>query len=137
MIMISDKQIILKTLLFILVAIIGITATSSGLMMVSDPGGQALNLPMSLLENSPFKNFIMPGILLTIIGVINLFAVFYNIQRHSKRYNWAMAGGILICGWIIIQMILIQSFHWLQYAYLLAGVLIMLIFVQLKGKALF
>lgn len=127
----------MKTLLFILVAIISITATSSGLMMVSDPAGQALNLPISLLENTPFKDFRIPGILLTIIGVINLFAVFYNMRRHTKRYNWALAGGILISGWIIIQMILIQSFHWLHFAYLLAGILIMLISVQLKGKALF
>ena len=127
----------MKTLLFILIAIISITATSSGLMMISDPGGQALNLPISLLENTPFKDFRIPGILLTIIGVINLFAVFYNMRRHTKRYNWALAGGILISGWIIIQMILIQSFHWLHFAYLLAGILIMLISVQLKGKALF
>ncbi len=127
----------MKTLLFILVAIISITATSSGLMMVSDPAGQALNLPISLLENTPFKDFRIPGILLTIIGVINLFAVFYNMRRHTKRYNWALAGGILISGWIIIQMILIQSFHWLHFAYLLAGILIMLISVQLKEKALF
>lgn len=128
---------ILKTLLFILVSVIGITATSSGLMMVSDPGGHALNLPASVLDNSPFNDFIIPGILLTIIGAINLFAVFYNMQRHPNRYNWAMAGGILISGWIIIQIILVQHFYWLHYVFLVAGILIMLISLQLKGKALF
>jgi hypothetical protein len=127
----------LKTLLFILVSIIGITATSSGLMMVSDPGGQALNLPISLLDNSPFNNFFIPGILLTIIGAINLFAVFYNMQRNPNRYNWTMAGGILISGWIIVQVILIQNFYWLHFAFLVSGILIMLISLQLKGKALF
>lgn len=127
----------MKTLLLILVSIIGITATSSGLMMMSESGRQALNLQASLLEKTPFHSFVIPGIGLTIIGAINLFAVFYNMHRHPKRYNWAMAGGILISGWIIIQMIMVQSFYWLHYAYLVAGILIMLISLQLKGKALF
>ena len=105
--------------------------------MISDPSGQTLSLPASVLENLPFNDFIIPGILLTIIGVINLIAVFYNMQRHTNRYNWAMAGGMLISGWIIIQLILVQNFYWLHYAYLLAGILIMLIALQLKGKALF
>ena len=105
--------------------------------MISDPGGQAFNLPMSLLENSPFNDFIIPGILLTIIGAINLFAVFFNMQRQFNRYNWSMAGGVLVSGWIVIQMILVQDFYWLHFVLLLAGILIMLISLQLKGKALF
>ena len=127
----------MKTLLFILISVIGITATSSGLIMISDPKGQAFNLPTRLLENSPFNDFIIPGILLTIIGAINLFAVFFNMQRQFNRYNWSMAGGVLVSGWIVIQMILVQDFYWLHFVLLLAGILIMLISLQLKGKALF
>ena len=127
----------MKTLLFILISVIGITATSSGLIMISDPGGQAFNLPTRLLENSLFNDFIIPGILLTIIGAINLFAVFFNMRRQFNRYNWSMAGGVLVSGWIVIQMILVQDFYWLHFVFLLAGILIMLISLQLKGKALF
>ena len=105
--------------------------------MISDPKGQAFNLPTRLLENSPFNDFIIPGILLTIIGAINLFAVFFNMQRQFNRYNWSMAGGVLVSGWIVLQMILVQDFYWLHFVLLLAGILIMLISLQLKGKALF
>ena len=105
--------------------------------MISDPKGQAFNLPTRLLENSPFNDFIIPGILLTIIGAINLFAVFFHMQRQFNRYNWSMAGGVLVSGWIVIQMILVQDFYWLHFVLLLAGILIMLISLQLKGKALF
>lgn len=125
----------MKTLLFILVSFIAVTSTLSGLLMISKPDGSILNLPLSLLEGTVFKNFLLPGILLTaLVGGVNLLAVFYNLQRHPNRYNWAMAGGIMISGWIIVQMILIHAAHWLHFIYLGLGLLIILIAYQLKGK---
>ncbi len=125
----------MKTLLFILVFFIALTSALSGLLMMSDPGGEILNLPLSLLVDTPFKDFRIPGFLLaTIVGGTNLLAVFYNIQRHPGRYNWAIAGGIMISGWIIAQVILIRTVHWLHFIYLGIGLLIILIAWQLKGK---
>ena len=100
----------MKTLLFILVSFIAVTSTLSGLLMISNPDGGIMNLPLSLLDGTPFKDFLIPGILLTtIVGGVNLLAVFYNMQRHINRYNWAMAGGIMMSGWIVVQMILIHA----------------------------
>ena len=125
----------MKSLLFILVSFVAVTATLSGLIMISNPDGGVMNLPLSLLDGTPFKDFLIPGILLsTIVGGVNLLAVFYNIQRHVNRYNWAMAGGIMISGWIVVQMILIQAAHWLHFLYLGIGILIVLLAYQLKGK---
>ena len=125
----------MKSLLFFLVSFIAVTSTLSGLLMISNPDGKILNLSLNLLEETPFKNFLIPGILLTtIVGGVNLFAVFYNIQRHHNRYNWAMAGGIMISGWVVVQMILIQAAHWLHFLYLGIGIFIILLAYQLKGK---
>jgi hypothetical protein len=125
----------MKLLLFILVSFIALTAFFSGLLMISNPDGSILNLPLSLLKGTPFKDFKIPGILLTVVvGGTNLLAVFYNMQRHPNRYNWAMAGGIMICGWIIVQMILIHAVNWLQIIYLAAGIFILLLSLQLKRK---
>ncbi|HEY6062739.1 MAG TPA: hypothetical protein VIV35_03965 [Chitinophagaceae bacterium] len=125
----------MKTILFILVSFIAITATLSGLLMISDPGGGILNLPLSLLDNTPFKDYRIPGILLTImVGGVNLIALFFNMQRHPSRYNWAMAGGFMISVWILVQLLLVQAAHWLHFIYLGIGLLIILIAYQLKGK---
>jgi hypothetical protein len=125
----------MKTLLFILVSFIAVTSTLSGILMISKPNGEILNLPINLLEGTPFKDFLVPGLLLTIIvGGVNLLAVFYNIQRHPNRYNWAITGGIVIIGWIISQMLLIRTLHWLHFIYVGIGFLIILIAYQLKGK---
>jgi hypothetical protein len=125
----------MKTILFILISFIAITATISGLLMISNPNGEIMNLSLNLLYQTPFKNFILPGILLTVlVGGINLLAVFFNIQRNVNRYNWAIAGGVMISGWIIVQMILIQTVHWLHFLYLCIGIFIILLAYQLKGK---
>ena len=125
----------MKALLFILVSFIAVTSTISGLLMIVNPYGEILNLPLNLLNGTPFKDFRIPGILLTaLVGCTNLLAVFYNLQRHPNRYNWALAGGIMISGWIIAQMIIIRTFHWLHLIYLPIGLLIILIAYQLKGK---
>jgi hypothetical protein len=124
----------MKLLLFILIFFIAITSTPSGILMITDPGGGILRLPLSLLKATPFKNFMVPGILLTFVGGVNLVALYYNIRQHPKRYSWAITGGALITGWILAQLILIQAFYTLHIFYLVIGIFIILISYQLKGK---
>lgn len=125
----------MKTLLFILISFVAFTATISGLVMISDPSGEILYLELRLLDGTPFKDFLIPGVLLaTIVGGVNLLAVFYNMQRHPYRYNFALAGGAVLAGWLIAQVIFIHTLHWLHFAYLGIAVLIILIAYQLKGK---
>lgn len=125
----------MRTLLFLLISFVAVTSILSGLLMMSSPDGTLLHLPINVLKETFFKDFLMPGILLTaIVGGVNLIAALYNLQRHSSRYNWAIAGGIVISGWIVIQMILMQAIHWLHFLYLGVGILIVLLAYQLKGK---
>lgn len=125
----------MKTLLFILVSFIAITACASGLLLMSNPGGTLFKLSPALLATTPFKNYLVPGIILAVIvGGVNLLAVVYNIQRNARRYNWAMAGGFIMSGWIVVQALLTHTFHWLQFIYLGIGLLVVLMAYQLKGK---
>ncbi len=125
----------MKTALFVLISFIALTALISGLIMITNPDGAVLNLSVSLLDGTAFKNFKIPGILLTaLVGGTNLLAVFFLLLRNRNRYNWSMAGGIIIIGWIIAQMVLLGTVYWIHFLYLGIGVLIVLISYQLKGK---
>jgi len=125
----------MKSFLFILVSFLGVTAMISGILMISNPDGSILNLSPALLEGTPFTNYLLPGILLaTLVGGVNLLAVYFNLERHPSRYNWAMAGGFMICGWIVVQVLLINTIHWLHFLYFITGVVIILAAYQLKGK---
>jgi len=122
-------------MLFILVSFVTVTAVPSGLILIAVPDGSTLKLSAELLDQTPFKDFRIPGILLAIlVGGTNLIALFFQIKKSKSQTNWSIAGGILLCGWIIIQMILTGNFHWLQALYLFFGIFIILIAYQLKGK---
>ncbi len=125
----------MKTLLFILLSFIAITATVSGILMISQPDGSILKLKPELLAGSPFSNYLVPGILLAcVVGVVNLVAVFLNMMRHRQRYNAAIAGGAVIITWILVQVMMIGTIHWLHILYFSAGILVVLGAYQLKGR---
>jgi hypothetical protein len=54
----------MKTILFILIAFVALTATFSGLLLISNPDGDILKLSLKLLEGTYFHDFLLPGILL-------------------------------------------------------------------------
>lgn len=125
----------MKLFLFILISFVAVSAALSGLWLMSNPDSGFVNLPHSLLNGTPFSDFRLPGILLAIlVGGINFLAVFYNIQKHRNRYNWALCGGTVTIAWVMIQMVANREVYWLQFIYLAVGILIILLAFQLKGK---
>lgn len=126
----------MRILIFILLGFVTLTAIGSGLMMIADPSGSALGLPLDLLETTPFANFLFPGILLaSLVGGSALLALFFWMDRqHAKAYNWSLASGGILSVWILFQMLLVQWFHWLPLVFLVVGLGIVLGAVQLKKK---
>lgn len=125
----------MKSLLFFLVAFIALGSLVSGIMIISHPDGSLFNLPLSLLEPTPFTDYRTPGIFLVLFsGVPGIIALFLLLLRHPGAYNWCIAAGVMISCWIVGQMLMIQVLHWLQFLFLGMGALIILIAYQLKGK---
>jgi hypothetical protein len=125
----------MKVILLLLISFVAFTATISGFMMIISPDDGMMGLPLSLLQETPFRSFLLPGIILLLaVGGINIGALASHLQRSSYRYGWAIAGGIVTLGWIVVQMLLIGTVSWLHYLYLTIGLLIVLIAWQLKGK---
>jgi hypothetical protein len=125
----------MRVLLFILLSFVGITALLSGLALVSKPDGSILGMSTSMLESTPFRNFFIPGLVLSIfVGGTGLLSIVFHLKQHRSRYNWAITSGFITSGWIIAQILLIGTVQWLHFLYLGVSVLIILIAWQLKGK---
>ncbi|MFY7840923.1 MAG: hypothetical protein ACOVP7_11645 [Lacibacter sp.] len=125
----------MRWLLFLLLAFTALTASVSGLLLVSYPDGSVMQMSTALLNDTPFRSFLIPGIVLAVIvGGTNLVAAVFNLLAHPLRYNWALASAFVLGGWILVQMLLIHTFHWLQMLYLFVAVMILLLTWQLKGK---
>ena len=104
-------------------AFIGLGALGGGFMLVRDPSGSALELPMSLLEGSPFPDFLIPGMfLLAVNGVGSMIGAGLSFTRRRYAQEIAIVLGAILIAWIVIQVVIISSFHWLHVLYFILGV---------------
>lgn len=104
-------------------AFIGLGALGGGFMLVRDPSGNALELPMSLLEGSPFPDFLIPGLfLLAVNGVGSMIGAGLSFTRRRYAQEIAIVLGAILVAWIVIQVVIISSFHWLHVLYFILGV---------------
>jgi hypothetical protein len=125
----------MRLFLLLLLGFVVSTTLICGLAMMTSPDGSTLSLPAALLGPTPFKNFFIPGLILAgIVGGVSMIALYFTFTHQPNRYNWSVAAGLILCGWIIGQVILIGAANWLHVAYFVAGLLIFLLSWRLKGK---
>ena len=80
--------------------------------LIFDPSGEFLQLPVQLLEFSPFNNFLIPGIILfTVNGLFNLFVGILGVRKNTWFPSLTIACGLLLTAWLTIQIIIIQDFY--------------------------
>ena len=124
----------MKIILLILLCFVGITAAVCGVVMMISPDGSPLQLSRDLLKLTPFRDFFIPGVVLLAVGSTNLIAAIRLLLKKGKWYPWSITAGAAISGWIVAQMILIQTVNGMQLLYLAAGLFIVLLSWQLRGK---
>ncbi len=106
----------------ILHAFVSLGALAAGALMILSPQGNVMQMPLSMLRGSPFRDFLVPGIILFTINGLGqaLAAVLCFTQHRLAAYCGAMFGlGLMI--WIFLQVSFIGGGHWLQYLYFALG----------------
>ena len=108
-------------LLFILHAFVGLGAIGGGIMAILNPQGPG-GMPTDALKNSPFSNFLIPGIILFIvIGLGNVFSAVTLLLKSrfqgyiSNVFSWALVI------WIIIQCIMLNAVAYLHIIFFIIG----------------
>lgn len=95
------------TALIALTAFQALGAIGGGIGLIQDPVNN-IGIPLSTLQGSPFKDYLIPGIiLLVLVGLLPLLPL-YGLIRH-RRWAWWLelaAGGALII-WIITEITLL------------------------------
>lgn len=128
-----------RIIVIILLLFNGIGAFFGGYNLISDPTGGSLQMPLSFLEESPFTSYLIPGIVLFLVnGVFSFVALYALWKMYPKAYLLVMIQGVLLSGWIVVQMILLQVFYPpLHLSFLLIGLsLLGGGYYQLKSKSL-
>ena len=111
----------------------GLTAMGGGATLVARPDGSLTGASLSLLEHSPFSNFLVPGLLLLIVvGAGNTWSALLHLRRSDLAPMISSITGMGLVVWILVEAAMIRTFHPLQGGYLVLGLAI----VSLSLKSL-
>jgi len=90
--------------------------------LVGHPDGSSLKIPVEILKHTPFKNFLIPGILLFIsVGVLSLLAIVMIIFQISVHAKYIIAAGLILTVWMLVYMALASEIYRTQYIVLAMG----------------
>ena len=100
---------IVYRLLFALHAFVGIGALAGGLAAITNPQ-EPLGVSVEFLKNSPFSNYLIPGIILfTIIGLGNVIsALMFRFKLRFQGYISSVFSWALVI-WIVVQCIMLNA----------------------------
>jgi hypothetical protein len=118
--------------------LISVGAIVAGIMMIAAPDGHLLQMPLSMLKNSPFRSFLVPGIILLLVnGIGNLLSAILCFQGRKYAAYVAEVFGFGLIIWVFVQVSMIGGGHWLPYIYFSLGILVALLGTamrELDGK---
>ena len=124
----------MRTLLIILLAFVGMTATLLGMLLIAYPVLMAYGMPVEFLHPAFVKSYILPGTLFIVTGGINLSALLSALQGSRPQYNWSLAGSTIMIAWLVVHSFFLQAIPWVYLIYAICSLLIVLLSWQLKGK---
>lgn len=125
---------VFKIVVVLLLLFNGIGALYGGYNFITDPSGGKMQIPLSYLEHSPFKDYLIPGIVLFCVnGLLSMLTIAAIILKLSVYPLLVMLQGLLLGGWIVVQMILLQTFFApLHVPFLLIGLTLMVLGYKLQ-----
>ncbi len=147
------KPATVRNILIALLLFLGLSASGGGLLLIVSPSGKLIGgLPLSILEHSPFSDFLFPGIILFfIVGLapclISLALIRKPVSRFADHFNffndmhWAWSFSIYVAFaliiWIQVETIFVQGVGWLQTFYLLYAIPILFVALLPQVRAIY
>ena len=108
----------------------GLSGLVGGIGLVADPSGALFQFPASWLDGSPFRDYLIPGlILLVVLGAGPLIALVAVWRKLPWARRAAQLVGVALIVWIAVEVVVIgyQPEPPLQLIYEGVGLLILLL----------
>jgi hypothetical protein len=123
----------LRILTIVLLFLVGLNAVAAGYAFMTDPSGNGIGISTEYIRHSPFRDFFIPGLVLfIIIGLLSIVTAVATMAKAIQYSRLIFLQGVLLCGWIVIQMIMVRDFNWMHLVCLVIGISLMIIAKKLK-----
>ncbi len=138
----SERRQAVVRALVVLHVLLGVGAVISGGLLMAAPDGHLMQMPVSMLDHSPFSNFAIPGLILfTLLGIYPLCVAYGLWKRPGWRWpdainpfkgihwSWAasLAAGVIVVIWIVVEVIMLRAFEFLHALYLGWGIVLIVL----------
>ncbi|MFP4620068.1 MAG: hypothetical protein ACLFM7_02060 [Bacteroidales bacterium] len=136
----NKKPPLVVYVLWLLIGFQALQGLGGGLLMLLDPSGNSLRMPLIFLMGSPFPNYFVPGLILTVLlGVLPFICLIglmtdkwhgpniLNIYK-DRWWGWTFSlyVGFVLILWMDMQINFIGHWHSIQTFHSLTGVLILI-----------
>lgn len=125
---------IIRVAIVCILFLVALNALVAGYLFMSDPSGAGLHITVSRLQHSPFTDYFIPGLVLFFaIGILGLFTAIITILNW-RYYSWViMMQGVVLLGWIVIQIAMLQELNFLHYIFITISALLLFFGYRLRN----
>jgi hypothetical protein len=117
--------------LVLVAAFNALSAVGGGIGMVTADG---LSMPKSMLADTPFSTFTIPGLILAlVVGGTQSAAVWLLLARRRSALLWSAVAGFGMLIWIVTEIGFIHAMMYAQVIYLVTGLMQLILIFSLLG----
>lgn len=108
----------MHTLAIVLLTILGSLAFLGRWGLIADPSGKSIQIPLTMLEGTPFDDFLIPGIILLFaIGFLSIAVAIMTLKR-SRHYPWfIILQGCVLIVWLTAEILFNKDLFYPAYHY--------------------
>lgn len=119
----------------ILLLITSISAIFGGGAMLIDPSGTNQGLPIETLINSPFEDFLIPGLILFVIFGLGGLTTTIIVMKKTKGYPFlTIFMGFALSIFISVEILMLKDVNFLQIIFAIIGISLVILGIILRKK---
>lgn len=116
-----------------LLFLLGSSAIGGGWMLISDPSGNSMHLSIELLSQTPFDNYLIPGVILLVaVGFLSIIACILTIRKTQHYPLLLILQGCILFIWLTTEVILNMEFYYTLYHIPFYTISILLIVIGIR-----
>lgn len=101
-----------RVLAIVLLFFLGFWALLGGYQLMTNPTGESLQIPLDYLKDTPYEDYLIPGIILFLANGVSSLVIGFSALRKVKNYPFfIMVQGTILLFWLTAQLILNLDFY--------------------------